>query len=245
MIASTVTAAENIACDFIVFSVRIFILLVGCIPLFILCRDSFLRLDSSFMGCIAAGTAGSQLSCAARLVDRQFDRIRVNHRRFFRLHIGLRNDAAVFGAAHALRGIFDSQIRRVLVQIGPASAVRSALSAIGNALCSSGRGCRNGKYSIGTGANARTLRLLRNFRHIAVRQRSDRQRIGIIRGSSVCADRFEHILILRARLYFGIGQRVFAVLIGCQTAHRAQQGILRAAGVVRHIAVNLDTALPC
>ena len=55
MIASTVTAAENIACDFIASSVRIFILLVGCIPLFILCRDGFLRLDSSFMGRDAAG----------------------------------------------------------------------------------------------------------------------------------------------------------------------------------------------
>ena len=39
------------------------------------------------------------------------------------------------------------------------SAVRSALPAIGNALCFSGRSRRNGKYSIGTGANARTFRL--------------------------------------------------------------------------------------
>ena len=239
MIAGAVGSAVHAAFDMLITCIRIIVLLVRLTTDIILCGNGFLRFSCCcFMGRAAASAAGFQLRFTVRLADRQRDRIRVNHRRLFRAKIGLRDDAAVFRAAHALRGLFDGQRRRVPIQIGPAAAVRSALPAIGNAPCSSGRGCRNGKYSIGTGANTRIHRLFRDIGLVSGRQCSDRQRLGIIRGCSVRADRLEHILILRARLYFGIGQRVFAFL-GCQTAYRAQQCVLRAAGVVRHIAVDL------
>ena len=82
----------------------------------ILCGNGFrCAFCCCFVGCIAAGTAGFQLSCAVRLADRQFDHIRVNHRRLFRAKIGLRNDAAVLRTVHILCGVFDGQLIAGLV----------------------------------------------------------------------------------------------------------------------------------